>query len=201
VTLIGLTGGIASGKSTVAERLADHGAVHIDADRLTRDVQAPGSAGLSRIVGRFGPGILAADGSLDRPALGRIVFPDPEARRDLEAIVHPAVQAEARRITDAAHAADPDAVVVYNVPLLAETGGRRDFALVVVVEAPEDLRVRRLVELRGMAEDEARGRIRSQATDAERRALADVVIDASGTMEQTLEQTDALWERLRGTAR
>ena len=193
--LIGLTGGIASGKSVVGGRLRELGAVHIDADLLARDVVAPGTDGLAAIEHEFGPGVIAPDGSLDRSALGAIVFADPSRRRVLEGITHPAVRHEAkRRMMDAA-AADPHAVVVYDVPLLVEAGPPHDYDLVVVTEAPVAERIARLTGVRGMAGDEARGRIAAQASDAERRAVADVVIDTSGTMEHTLEQVDALWAR------
>lgn len=195
--LVALTGGIASGKSTVARRLAEHGAVVVDADQVARDVVAPGEPALARIAEEFGPAVLAADGSLDRAALGAIVFSDPDARRTLNAITHPAVSERSQALFAAAGAADPRAVVVYDVPLLAEAGRRTEFDLVVVVHAPTETRIRRMVELRGMTRDEALHRIQSQATDTERLAIADVVIDADGTVEETLAQTDALWENLR----
>jgi dephospho-CoA kinase len=196
VTLIGLTGGIASGKSTVARRLAESGAVVVDADQLAREAVAPGSPGLRAVASAFGPGVLAADGSLDRPALGAIVFADADARERLNGIVHPEVGRLSRARFAAAVAADPHAVVVYDVPLLAESRGAREFDRIVVVHAPAEERVRRMVEFRGMAEDEARRRVAAQASDEERLALADEVIDASGTLESTLEQADALWVRL-----
>lgn len=196
MTLIGLTGGIASGKSTVARRLAESGAVVVDADQLAREAVAPGSPGLAAVAAAFGTDVLAADGSLDRPALGAIVFADAEARERLNAIVHPEVGRLSRARFTAALAEDPGAIVVYDVPLLAESRGAREFDRVVVVHAPAEERIRRMVEFRGMAEDEARRRVSAQATDEERLAMADEVIDASGTMEETLEQADALWDRL-----
>ncbi|NYD71432.1 dephospho-CoA kinase [Herbiconiux flava] len=200
--VIALTGGIAAGKSTVARRFAEHGAVVIDADRLAREAVEPGTPGLAAIAERFGPGVIDADGRLDRPALGSIVFADETARLDLNGITHPAVAALLKeRLADTAQA-DPDAIVVYDVPLLAESGGRRDglFRFVVVVEAPAEVRVQRLIELRGMAADEAARRVAAQASDEERRALADVVIDTGGSLDETVQQTDAAWIRVREAA-
>jgi dephospho-CoA kinase len=193
VYLIGLTGGIASGKSTVAGRLAERGAVIVDADRIAREVVEPGTPALAAIAERFGPSVIAADGSLNRPALGAIVFTDERARLDLNGITHPAVVAESQRQFAAA---GEDAVVVYDVPLLAEGRGSAEFREVVVVHAPAETRIRRMVELRGMAETEARNRVSSQASDEERLAMADVVIDSSGTIEHTLAQADELWQRI-----
>lgn len=194
--VIGLTGGIAAGKSAVAARLAELGAVVIDADRLAREVVEPGTPGLAAIAHRFGDAVLAPDGSLDRARLGAIIFTDDAARRDLNAIVHPAVQRRYAELVAEAFARDADAIVVYDVPLLAEARAASEFALVVVVDAPPEVRIDRLVALRGMDRADARARIDAQIPDAERRAMADVVIDASGTLEHTLEQVDALWERL-----
>jgi len=194
--LIALTGGIASGKSTIARRLAERGAVVVDADQIVRDVQSPGSSVLSRIAQEFGEGMLHPDGSLDRAALGAAVFGDPAALARLNAIVHPAVLGESRRRFAEAFAADPHAVVVYDVPLLAEARAGDRWDLVVVAHAPAEERIGRLMELRGLTEPEARARIASQTDDDTRLALADVVIDTSGTLADTLAQTDALWERL-----
>lgn len=196
--IIGLTGGIAAGKSTVSRRWTENGAVVVDADRLARDAVAPGSPGLAQVVERFGPSVIAADGSLDRPALGSIVFADTAARKDLEAITHPEVWRLAQQAFDAAEAADPDAVVVYDVPLLAEARGSRPlrFDAVVVVDAPAAQRVERLVEHRGMARDEAERRVAAQASDADRLALADHVVDATGTLEQTIRSADEVWARI-----
>ncbi|WP_416263608.1 dephospho-CoA kinase [Curtobacterium flaccumfaciens pv. flaccumfaciens] len=196
--IIGLTGGIAAGKSTVSWRWAEHGAVVVDADRLARDAVAPGSPGLAQVAERFGPSVIAADGSLDRPALGSIVFADPAARKDLEAITHPEVWRLAQQAFDAAEAADPDGVVVYDVPLLAEARGSRPlrFDAVVVVDAPAAQRIERLVEHRGMPRDEAERRVAAQATDADRLALADHVVDATGTLEQTIHSADEVWARI-----
>ena len=193
--LIGLTGGIASGKSVVARRLSELGAVVVDADAIAREVVEPGTQGLADIRSAFGPSVIAADGRLDRAALGAIVFSDPEARATLNGITHPAVWQRARELIAEAEAADPDAIIVYDVPLLAEVQAERalDFDLVVVVHADTATRISRMVELRGLKREEAVHRLNSQASDTERLAIADVVIDANGTIEQTLAQADGLW--------
>jgi dephospho-CoA kinase len=197
--LIGLTGGIASGKTAVAKRLAEHGAIHIDADQLARAVVEPGTPALAQIEERFGPEVLLADGSLNRAALGAIIFSDDQARLDLNAITHPAVGRLGKQLMAEAAEANPHVVVVYDVPLLIEASKQPNyysFDLVVVVEADADERVRRMVELRGMNETEARSRVASQSTDEERRAIADVVIDGNGTLANTLRQADELWDRV-----
>ncbi|MFS2241655.1 dephospho-CoA kinase [Microbacterium sp. OR16] len=194
--LIALTGGIASGKSTIAARLAEHGATVIDADAIVREVQQPGSPVLEAIAEAFGENMIAADGSLDRASLGARVFGDDEALQRLNAIVHPAVRVESQRRFDAAFSADPAAVVVYDVPLLVEARVEDPWDLVVVADAPADVRVQRMMRLRGMSEDDARRRIGAQVSDEERRAIADVVVDTSETVEHTLEQVDALWRSL-----
>ncbi|MBF4631817.1 dephospho-CoA kinase [Clavibacter michiganensis subsp. phaseoli] len=196
--LIGLTGGIAAGKTVVADRLAGLGAVRIDADRLAREVVEPGTPALAEIARRFGPGVIAPDGSLDRPALGAVVFQDPDARRDLEAITHPAVRALSAARMAAAGEADADAVVVYDIPLLVESGRVDEFDRIVVVHAPREERIRRLVELRGMSPEEAERRIASQAADEDRLAVADVVVDSGVSLASTLAQTDRLWANLAG---
>ncbi|MBM7388232.1 dephospho-CoA kinase [Clavibacter michiganensis] len=196
--LIGLTGGIAAGKTVVADRLAELGAVRIDADRLAREVVEPGTPALAEIARRFGPGVIAPDGSLDRPALGAVVFQDPDARRDLEAITHPAVRALSAARMAAAGEADADAVVVYDIPLLVESGRVDEFDRIVVVHAPREERIRRLVELRGMSPEEAERRIASQAADEDRLAVADVVVDSGVSLASTLAQTDRLWANLAG---
>lgn len=188
--MVGLTGGIGAGKSAVARRLAELGAVVVDADQLAREVVAPGTDGLAEIVQAFGPSVLAEDGCLDRPALGRLVFADPAARRRLEAIVHPKVR---RRTAELVAAAPPDAVVVNDIPLLVESGLAAGFDVVIVVEADPDVRVERLVRYRGMAGDEARARIAAQASDAERRAVADVVIRNDGSLDDLVERVDDVW--------
>ncbi|WP_120005168.1 dephospho-CoA kinase [Nesterenkonia muleiensis] len=190
---VGLTGGIASGKSVVSQRLAEHGAVVIDADKLARDVVAPGGNGLDEIVSEFGPEVLTAEGSLDRPAMGKIVFDNDDARARLNAIIHPRVRAEATRVREASA---PGSVVVEDIPLLVETGQQDRFDVVVVVQAPYEERIRRMVEDRGMSRTEAESRIASQATDEQRAAAADVVLDNSGTLEDLRGQADELWEEL-----
>ncbi|HKY57738.1 MAG TPA: dephospho-CoA kinase [Aeromicrobium sp.] len=192
---VGLTGGIGSGKSTVSALLADRGAVVIDYDLLAREAVEVGTPALARIVERFGPGVLRPDGALDRPALGAIVFGDDEARRDLEAITHPAIGELAWARDEAAPAGS---IVVHDHPLLVETGlaGLMDF--VVVVDLPEETQLDRLVRLRGMSPEDARARIAAQASRDDRRAAADVVIDNSGTPAELAAAVDALWARLRG---
>ena len=198
MTLIGLTGGIASGKSTVASRLVELGAVLVDADVLAREVVAPGTLGLAEIRRVFGSAVIAADGSLDRPALGAIIFADAAKREVLNAITHPAIWARAIDLFKSAAAADPDVVIVYDVPLLAEAAADRPmtFDRIVVVTADIETRIDRMVDLRGMSRGEAEGRLRAQASDADRLSLADVVIDSNGTLERTLEQTDEFWSSL-----
>ena len=177
---VGLTGGVASGKSTVSAMLAELGAVVVDADRLAREVVAPGSAGLAEVVEEFGPQLLTADGALDRAALGAIVFADEERRRALEAIIHPRVRARGAEL----EAAAPDgALVVHDIPLLAETGQAGAFDAVVVVDGPTRLPVERMVRDRGWTEAEAQARIDAQAAREERLAVATHVIDNSGTLE------------------
>ncbi|WP_423924111.1 dephospho-CoA kinase [Frigoribacterium sp. 2-23] len=200
VFVCGLTGGIAAGKSVVARRMAERGAAVIDADRLAREVVEPGTPGLNAIESRFGSGVIEPDGSLDRAALGRIVFSDEGARRDLESITHPAVRELSQRRMREAVVGAPERVVVYDVPLLAEARGAGEFDVIVVVHAPSDVRISRLMALRGMTEKEARGRVSAQASDEERLALADAVIDSSGVLEDTLHQADAVYETLRSLA-
>jgi dephospho-CoA kinase len=195
--LIALTGGIASGKSTIARRLAELGAVIVDADQIVRDVQAPASPVLDRIEEAFGADVITAEGALDRASLGAKVFGDPAALATLNAIVHPAVRAESQRRFEEAASADPQAVVVYDVPLLVEARVDDPWDLIVVAHAPADERRRRLVELRGMPARAAQERIDAQVSDDRRLAIADEMIDTSGTLAQTLAQTDALWERIR----
>ncbi|MGY2002931.1 dephospho-CoA kinase [Blastococcus sp. SYSU DS1024] len=186
---IGLTGGIGSGKSTVARLLAERGAVVVDADRIAREVLEPGTPGLAAVAAAFGDGVLAADGSLDRAALAAIVFSDEEARRRLDALVHPMVR---QRSAELVATAPDDAVVVNDVPLLVETGQAGTYDLVVVVEADLATRIARLVG-RGLTETDARARIATQASDEQRRAVADVVLDNSGPLERLAEQVDRLW--------
>ena len=194
--LIALTGGIASGKSTIAGRLAEHGAVIVDADAIVRDVQRPGSPVLAEIAAQFGADVLTSDGSLDRAALGARVFGDDDAVKRLNAIVHPAVRTESARRFAAAYAADPRAVVVYDVPLLVEARVEDPWQLVIVAHAPADVRAERLVALRGLSPADAAARIASQVPDEARLRIADVVIDTAGALDDTLRQVDELWERL-----
>jgi dephospho-CoA kinase len=194
VLSIGLTGGIGSGKSTVSALLAEHGAVVVDADRLAREVVEPGTPGLAAVVEAFGAGVVGPDGALDRPALAAVVFADPQARARLDGIVHPLVRARAAELVAAAPAG---AVVVHDIPLLVETGQADRFDLVLVVEADLGTRVARL-EQRGRPEADARARIAAQATDEQRRAVADVVLDNSGTRESLAAQVERFWsERVR----
>ncbi len=194
--LVALTGGIASGKSTIARRLADHGAVIVDADQIVRDVQQPGSPVLAAIADEFGARMLRSDGSLDRAALGAAVFGEPDAVARLNAIVHPAVREESARRFAQTFARDPRAVVVYDVPLLVEARVDDPWELIIVAHAPAEVRLRRLVDLRGMSESDAAARLASQVPDDARLAIADVVIDTTGTVEDTLRQVDDLWEGL-----
>jgi dephospho-CoA kinase len=195
VLRIGLTGGIGSGKSTVSALLAERGAVIVDSDLIAREVVQPGSPGLAAVVAEFGEGVLGADGSLDRPALAAVVFADPDARARLDAIVHPLVR---RRAAEIVAAAPQDAVVVNDVPLLVETGQAASYDLVLVIEADLETRVARLVR-RGLTEDDARARIAAQATDEQRRAVADVVLDNSGTLGELVVLVDRFWaERVDG---
>ncbi|BBG01678.1 MULTISPECIES: dephospho-CoA kinase [Pseudonocardia] len=192
----GLTGGIGAGKSTVARRLVERGAVLVDSDLLAREVVAAGTEGLAAIVAAFGDGVLRPDGELDRPALASIVFGDAEARGVLDGIVHPLVRA---RSDELVAAAAPDAIVVQDVPLLVEGGMAAAFPLVVVVGVDAEERIRRLVSARGMSEQDARARIAAQATDEGRRAAADVWLDNSGAEDDTRRRVDALWDgRLLG---
>lgn len=194
---VGLTGGIGSGKSTVARMLRQQGAVVVDADAIARELMTPGSPVLDDVAEAFGPDVLDASGALDRAGLARIVFGDDEARERLNGIVHPAVRAESQRLVDeAASAPDFAGVIVQDIPLLVETGQGGDFDAVIVVEAPEDLRVDRLVSSRGMAEEDARARIRAQATDDQRRAVATWIIDNSGEPEATAAQVETIWSDL-----
>jgi dephospho-CoA kinase len=189
---VGLTGGVGSGKSTVAALLADRGAVVVDADALAREVVEPGTPGLRAIVDRFGGEVLTPDGRLDRPALARIAFGDDRARADLNAIVHPLVR---RRSAELMAGLPDDAVVVYDVPLLVESDLTGDFDRVVVVEADGETRVRRLVR-RGLSEDDARARIAVQASDQQRRAVADEILHNDGSPDELAAAVEALWGRL-----
>ena len=188
---VGLTGGIGSGKSTVAQRFRELGAVVIDADQLAREVVAVDSDGLAAIRQRFGDVVMTPDGSLDRGALGAIVFADARARKDLEAITHPLIAARTRLL---AEAAAPEKVVVHEVPLLAELDMAAAYHLTLVVCAENDIRMARLTGGRGLAEADARARIEAQASDRARRAAADACLDNNGTVDGLLTQVDALWQ-------
>ncbi len=187
--MVGLTGGIGAGKSAVAARLAELGALVIDSDVLARAVVLPGTEGLAEVVTVFGESVLSADGTLDRAALGRIVFADDDLRRRLETIIHPRVRARTAALIAAA---PPDAIVVNDVPLLIEANLAGNFDLVVVVLAPEETRIARLHD-RGMAKDEAQARISAQASDEERRRVADVVIVNDGRLDELRAAVDAAW--------
>ncbi|MGP4025026.1 dephospho-CoA kinase [Actinomadura sp. 3N407] len=190
---VGLTGGIGSGKSEVSARLAERGAVVIDADKIAREVVEPGTPGLAAVVAEFGEDVLLASGALDREKVGRIVFADAGRLAALNAIVHPLVGERMQELMDAAPGG---AVVVYDVPLLAENGLAPMYDEVVVVDAPEDVQLDRLVARRGMTEEDARARMANQASRADRRAVATHVIDNSGTLDDLKTQVDALWESL-----
>jgi dephospho-CoA kinase len=187
---VGLTCGIGSGKSEVARLLAGHGAVIVDADALAREAVAPGTEGLARVAAEFGPGVLDADGALDRSKLAQIVFADSDRLAALNAIVHPYVSRRSQEIISAVPA---DAVVVYDVPLLVENHLESEYDLVVVVDAPVDVRLRRLVEQRGMDPADARSRMAAQALDDVRRASADVVLVNDGALEDLRSRVVRLW--------
>jgi dephospho-CoA kinase len=192
--LVALTGGIGSGKSTIARRLAEHGALIIDADQVAREVVEPGTPALAQIASLFGQQVLSSEGSLNRGALGEIVFSDPTKRLQLNAIVHPAVQ---QRTQELFSQAPQDAVVVYDVPLLVETQNEYSFEEIIVATAPENVRIERLMEHRGMLESEAASRIESQAPEEDRLKIASHVIDTSGDISHTYSQVDALWTQLK----
>ena len=192
--VVGLTGGIGVGKSAALERFHELGAVAIDSDDVAREVVAPGTPGLAAVVARFGPSVLRDDGTLDRAALASLVFSDDVARTDLEAITHPLVRAEVRRRVSAASS---DSIVVNAVPLLVETGVAGEYDRVVVLEAPVELRVRRLARSRGMSRDEALARVAAQASDDERRAVAWRVIVNDGSLEALRAAVDEVWAELK----
>jgi dephospho-CoA kinase len=193
VRLIGLTGGIGSGKSTVSALLAERGAVVVDADAITRQLQEPGTKVFTAMVERFGPEIVASDGTLDRQAVADLVFADKDALRDLAAIVHPAVGAEIARRLEAEQGTDD--LVVLDVPLLVESG-RDDLVALVVVDVDPEVAVQRLVRQRGMREEDARARMANQASREDRLAKADHVIDNSGSLEELAALVAELWPRL-----
>ena len=194
---VGLTGGLGSGKSTVAALLGEHGAVIIDADVVAREVVRAGTPGFAAVVARFGPDVVGRDGELDRAALARIVFADGAALDELNAIVHPLVGS---RSAELAAAVPPGAVVVHDIPLLAENGLADRFDTVVVVEADREIRLARLAE-RGLTRAEAEARMAAQATDEKRRAIADEIVRNDGDLDSLARQVDRLWDRLSGSAR
>lgn len=195
--LIALTGGIASGKSTVARRWQEHGATIVDADALAREVVEAGSPTLTAVADRFGADVLNGDGSLNRQALGAIVFSSSEAREALNSITHPAISRLASRRFAEAYDLDPEAVIVYDVPLLVESGQSLDrFEFVVTVEADPAERAQRLIDHRGMERTEAEGRIASQASGTDRVAVADFVVDANGSLDDTQRRADDVWEKI-----
>lgn len=190
---VGLTGGIGAGKSEVSRLLVSYGAVLVDADKIAREVVEPGTPGLDAVVDAFGPGVLTADGRLDRPKLGSLVFADSDRLATLNAIVHPLVSARSLELESRAGADD---IVVHDVPLLVENGLTGLYDLVVVVDASPETQLDRLVRVRGMAESEARSRMAAQATRERRTASADLVIDNDGPLEKLEPQVRAVWERL-----
>lgn len=191
--LVGLTGGIASGKSTVARQLVNLGAVLIDADALSREAVLPGSVGLAAVKAAFGDNAVAADGTMDRAAVGAVVFADSDKRAELEGIIHPYVQKRTAELIAEAAAADPRSVVVYDIPLLVETKRNLPFDRIVVCAAPAAVRAERLVALRGLDSAEADRRIAAQATEEERAAVADTIINTNLTLDETTDQVNALW--------
>lgn len=189
--LIGLTGGIGSGKSTVARRLVELGATEIDADLLAREVVEPGSIGLQQVARRFGEDLVQADGTLNRALLAERAFASEENRKDLEGILHPLIQKLSRQ-----RIAEASGIVIYTIPLLVESKSQLPFDKVITVSAPEEVRVARLVESRGMSPEAAIARIRAQASDQEREAVADYVIDSNCSMEELIERVDAVFAEL-----
>ena len=190
---IGLTGGIGSGKSEVSKRLAARGAMVIDADVIAREVVEPGTPGLARVVETFGEDVLRPDGSLNREKLGSIVFNDSEKLAALNAIVHPLV---GERVAELLRTAPDDAIVVYDVPLLAENGLAKMYDVVIVVDAADEVRIARLAEHRGMAEADAKARIAAQASREDRLAVADIVIPNEGSLEELDARVDEVWSEL-----
>jgi len=195
--LVGLTGGIAAGKSTVAARWVEQGAVEIDADQLARDVVAPGTQGLAQVAKAFGPGILTLDGALDRAKLGAMVFADPAKRKELEGILHPLVKSLAKSKIDAL---PENSIAIYNVPLLVEASVDLPFDFVVTVETPAKEQIQRLMKFRGMTEIEATNRVNSQASPAQRANAADVILNSNQDLHLLLKDADSLWLRIQREA-
>ncbi|MGY1434962.1 dephospho-CoA kinase [Streptomyces reniochalinae] len=198
---VGLTGGIGAGKSEVSRLLAAHGAVIVDADRIAREVVEPGTPGLAAVVAEFGEEVLTPEGSLDRARLGSLVFADPDRLAALNALVHPAVGERSAQLEREAAEADPQAIVVHDVPLLTENGLAPLYDRVVVVDASPETQLDRLVRLRGMAEEEARARMAAQAGREQRLAVADIVIDNDGPLEGLAPRVREVWEQLREAGR
>lgn len=194
--LIALTGGIAAGKSTVAAKFRELGAHVISADELVRFVQRRGNPTLFAIRERFGVGVIDSNGELDRAALGRLIFDDGIARADLESLVHPAIGTEFRARVADIQSQDPDAIIVYDIPLLVETSRTKEFDGVIVLTCDPEVRHERLVSMRGLSSDEAWARIDSQATEAARVAVADWLIDSSGSIEETVGRCDVVWNEI-----
>jgi dephospho-CoA kinase len=194
---VGLTGGVASGKSAVSAILDELGAVIIDADVLAREAVTKGTPGLEKVVAEFGTELLTPDGELDRPAMGRLVFADEDARRRLEAIVHPLVF---ERIIELEAAASPDDVVVHDIPLLAESGRADTFDAIIVVDAPDEIRIERMVRDRGWTREDAEARIKAQASRDDRLAIATHVIENDGTLDQLRARVEGVYEQLRTDA-
>jgi dephospho-CoA kinase len=197
VLRVGLTGGIGAGKSEVSRRLARYGAIVVDADAIAREVVEPGTDGLAEVVAAFGREVLLPDGRLDRARLGDVVFGDPEARRRLNAIVHPLV---GQRMAELDQAAGPDAIVVHDVPLIAENGRSDAYDMVVVVDAPPRTQIERLTRSRDMTREQAQARMAAQASREQRLAIADIVIDNSGSLAELDRQVGDLWAQLRRRA-
>jgi dephospho-CoA kinase len=195
--IVGLTGGLGSGKSSVAAILAERGAVIIDADAIAREVVEPRTPGFEAVVARFGPGVVGVDGALDRPRLADVVFADADALADLNAIVHPLV---GQRSAELIAAAPKDSIIVYDIPLLVESGLASGFDFVVVVSSAMEVRLARLAE-RGLPQEQARARIKAQTRDEQRRAVADEVIGNDGSRDELRAAVDALWLRLETLAR
>jgi len=195
---VGLTGGIGAGKSEVSRRLAGYGALVIDADQIAREVVEPGTPGLAQVVGLFGTGVLAPDGTLDRQRLGQIVFGDGELRAKLNAVIHPLVGA---RIRELEQGADADAILVEDIPLIAENDLADFYDLVVVVDVPRRLQEERLVHRRGMTPDQAAARMAAQASREQRLAIASIVVDNSGSLAELDREVGELWAELSRRAR
>ncbi|MGO2111864.1 MAG: dephospho-CoA kinase [Pseudoclavibacter sp.] len=200
MTTIALTGGIASGKSTIANRLRELGAVILDADHYARVAVEPGMPALHAIRAHFGDGVIRSDGTLDRPALGAIVFADPDQREKLNCITHPEIRRLTGEAKARARAEDPRAIIVHDIPLLLEARSNYDYDEIWVADAPAEVRIERLVDERDCDRDEAARRVGSQATDEERRRIADVLFDTTTSIDETLAHVEREWRRVSATA-